>query len=64
MACKWYSCCPIKWLTDAARLDRRRVERYCLGESWRECIRYDLEERGMPHPDHVLPDGTLDESLK
>jgi len=29
----------------------------------RSCIRYQIEERGEPHPDWMLPDGTLDEKL-
>lgn len=62
--CKWYSVCPMKWHTDAGQLDPAWVEHYCLGGHWRECVRYQMEERGEPHPDWMLPDGTLDERLR
>lgn len=63
MTCIWYPCCPMKRFTDEGRLDGRWVRRYCLGGGWTGCVRYEMQERGEPHPDWMLPDGTLDERL-
>jgi len=63
MTCKWYSVCPIKSYTDAGLLDPKWVTAYCKGD-WGRCIRYEMEERGESHPDWMLPDGSLDESLR
>jgi hypothetical protein len=52
----------MKRFADAGRLDPKWVEAYCQGD-WRSCVRYRMESRGEPHPDHMLPDGTLDERL-
>jgi len=62
-ACKWYPVCPMKHFYDAGRLDARWVDEYCHG-NWKVCVRYQMEERGEPHPDNMLPDGTTDEQLK
>jgi DNA polymerase len=43
-------------------LDKKWVELYCKG-NWEGCIRYHMEENGEPHPDYMLPDGTLDKTL-
>jgi hypothetical protein len=64
VSCKWEAICPIRRYTEAGLLDPKWRRRYCLGENWRQCVRYHMEERGEPHPDWMLPDGTLDESLK
>jgi uracil-DNA glycosylase family 4 len=61
--CKWYSACPMKWFYEEGRLGRRWIELYCKGD-WENCVRYALEEQGRYHPDWMLPDGSLDESLK
>jgi len=63
MTCKWYDVCPMKYFTDAGRLDPKWVEAYCKGD-WASCVRYRLESLGRPHPDHMLPDGSLDERLR
>jgi hypothetical protein len=60
--CKWYALCPMKRLLEAGRLSREWVERYCFGD-WLRCERFRLEEQGIEHPDHMLPDGSLDEAL-
>ena len=60
--CKWYLVCPLKKFYEEGKLDKRWIELYCKGD-WESCIRYQMEERGKPHPDWMLPDGTLDEKL-
>jgi len=47
---------------EEGRLDRRWIELFCKGD-WESCKRYQLEERGIWHPDNMLPDGSIDESL-
>jgi DNA polymerase len=63
MTCKWYPVCPMKRYTDAGLLDPKWVNAFCQGE-WQRCVRYQMEERGEPHPDWMLPDGSLDERLR
>ena len=60
--CKWYPMCPMKRFYEEGKLDKKWIELYCKGD-WESCIRYQMEERGEPHPDWMLPDGTLDEKL-
>lgn len=65
MACKWYEVCPIKRFTDEGLLESRWVEEYCKKEEgYKNCVRYRLEEEGKFHPDYMLPNGELRESLK
>ncbi|MGV9173838.1 MAG: uracil-DNA glycosylase [Promethearchaeia archaeon] len=61
--CKWYYCCPIKFYTDQGKLSRKWVKDYCLVGN-KDCIRYQMEERGDPHPDNMLPNGEIKEDLK
>ncbi|MGM0367316.1 MAG: uracil-DNA glycosylase [Actinomycetota bacterium] len=48
---------------ERGKLDAKWINQYCKGR-WVECIRYKMEERGQSHPDWMLPDGSLDESLR
>ncbi len=61
--CKWFMCCPMKRFFEEGRLQKRWIELYCKGD-WMSCERYHMEERGEPHPDWMLPDGSLDVSLR
>jgi len=61
--CEWYPMCPMKWYYEQNRLERKWIELYCKGD-WEECIRYQKEENGIDHPDWMLPDGRIDDSLK
>ncbi|MEF8848988.1 MAG: uracil-DNA glycosylase [Candidatus Thermoplasmatota archaeon] len=61
--CKWYQMCPMKRYYKQGLLDRKWVEMYCKGD-WESCVRYNMEEKGEPHPDYMLPDGTIDNVLK
>jgi uracil-DNA glycosylase family 4 len=60
--CKWFLCCPMKRFHEEGRIQKKWIEFYCKGD-WKSCVRYHMEERGQPHPDWMLPDGSLDESL-
>jgi len=48
---------------EMGKLDEKWIREYCKG-NWEKCVRYQLEEQGKCHPDWMLPDGTIDESLK
>ncbi|MBN1625433.1 MAG: hypothetical protein JW944_02825 [Deltaproteobacteria bacterium] len=61
--CKWYYCCPVKAYTDRGELERYWIEEYCLVGN-KNCIRYQMEERGEYHPDNMLPDGKIYKALK
>jgi len=60
--CKWYPSCPMKRFHEDGKIDEKWIELYCKGD-WGSCIRYEMEESGKPHPDWMLPDGTIDEKL-
>ena len=60
--CKWYPVCPMKYFFESGKIEGRWIEEYCHGD-WAACVRYRMEERGEPHPDNMLPDGTIDETL-
>jgi len=60
--CKWYPVCPIRDYTDRGRLESYWVDNYCMVDS-RTCVRYQMEESGVYHPDNILPDGTTREGL-
>jgi hypothetical protein len=53
----------MKKFYEGGQLGGRWVELYCRGD-WESCIRYQMEENYEPHPDWMLPDGSLDEGLK
>ena len=61
--CKWYQCCPMKVYLEKGKLEKKWVESYCWGD-WKDCKRYEMEENGQYHLDWMLPDGTIDQSLK
>ncbi len=61
--CKWYFCCPIKYYVESGKLERKWIEEYCLISNI-ECVRYEMEEKGIPHPDNLLPNGEIKEDLK
>ncbi|MCF8360687.1 MAG: uracil-DNA glycosylase [Prolixibacteraceae bacterium] len=60
--CKWHQVCPIKSYYEQGKLDKKWIEQYCKGD-WKSCVRFQMEERGQYHPDNMLPDGSIDESL-
>ena len=61
--CKWYPVCPLKRFYEEGKLDKSWVENYCWNQH-KNCVRYELEEKGIPHPDNMLPDGNIDERLE
>ncbi len=61
--CQWYSCCPMRRFYRKGLLKRKWIDAYCQG-NWHQCVRYRMESEGRYHPDWMLPDGSLEESLK
>jgi len=62
MNCKWFSVCPMKYFYENGKLDKKWIDSYCKG-NWKSCERYQMEESGKYHPDNMLPDGRIDDSL-
>ena len=60
--CKWRQVCPMTRYYQEGKLDRRWIELFCKGD-WESCKRYQMEEEGIWHPDNMLPDGSIDETL-
>ncbi|MCF7793569.1 MAG: uracil-DNA glycosylase [Candidatus Cloacimonetes bacterium] len=60
--CKWYQTCPMKYFIEQGKLDKKWMEKYCWGD-WQNCIRFQLEEKGIFHSDNMLPDGMINNSL-
>ena len=64
MVCKWYSVCPLRRHEKKGKIDLSWAEQYCKpNDGWKECRRYKLEEQGIYHPDNMLPNGLVDETL-
>ncbi len=56
--CKWYNCCPIKIFVEEGKISQEWEEKYCLIGN-KACQRYQLEEKGIYHPDNMLPNGKI-----
>jgi hypothetical protein len=61
--CKWFYSCPIKRFVEEDKLERDWIEKYCLVGN-KDCERYKMEEKGINHPDNMLPNGEIREELK
>ena len=65
MICPWYSLCPLRRLERQGRLTETWAQQFCkTTDHWQNCQRYQLEEQGIAHPDNMLPNGEIDESLR
>ena len=60
--CKWFFVCPIKQFTDEHKLDEKWIRNFCK-KDWKKCKRYQLEEKGIPHSDCLLPNGKIIKEL-
>lgn len=61
--CKWYNVCPIKIFTDKGLLEEYWINNYCLKDN-KNCVRYQMEEKNIAHPNNLLPNGKIDLMLK
>ena len=60
--CKWFNVCPLKAFYEEGKLDEEWIKEYCCG-NYSKCVRWNLEEEGVYHPDNMLPDGMIDKDL-
>ena len=64
MACRWYSVCPLRRWEKEGRLSRSWAQDFCeTRDNWHHCLRYQLEDQGISHPDNMLPSGQIDPTL-
>lgn len=61
--CKWHHVCPITRFAKLGLIDDYWPRYYCYGD-WSSCTRYKMEEEGVFHPDSMMPDGTIDTTLR
>lgn len=52
----------MKFYWEKGKLDSRWINQYCKS-NWLQCVRFEMEEKGIPHPDHMMPNGELMEGL-
>ena len=58
MTCKWYEVCPLRELERQRKISDEWKKEYCKSENnWKNCKRYQLEEKGIYHSDNMLPNG-------
>lgn len=61
--CYWYTVCPMKRYYEEGKLEERWVAEYCWVAN-PDCVRKRLAASGTPHPDNMLPDGSLHKDLR
>jgi len=61
--CKWFEVCPLKRFYEEGKLEKKWIDDYCKGD-WKTCKRYQMVEKGISHPDNMLPNGKITKSLK
>jgi hypothetical protein len=61
--CIWYNVCPMKNFYEEGKIKREWIEQYCLKYN-PACVRKQMESKGIPHPDNMLPDGSIREDLQ
>jgi len=52
----------MKRFYENGQLAEKWVKNYCWSDH-QDCVRYELAEKGRPHPDNMLPNGEIDQSL-
>ena len=60
--CILYYACPINAYTEDGKLSIYWIEEYCLVNN-KNCLRFQMEEKGQYHPDNMLPNGEIREDL-
>ncbi len=57
--CFWQSSCPVYFRYKRNEIPSFWVDNYCFVGN-KECVRYQMEERGEYHSDYMLPDGKIE----
>jgi hypothetical protein len=52
----------MKYFWEQRKIDEYWIKQFCF-DNWNDCIRYQKEEAGIYHPDNMMPDGQINESL-
>jgi len=63
MTCKWLDVCPLRKFEKEGLISGKWRREYCEGDYTR-CKRYQMTERGEPHSDNMMPDGSIEEKIK
>jgi hypothetical protein len=63
MACKWINVCPLRKYEQEGKIEMRWKMEYCEN-NFTDCKRFHAEEKGIPHPDNMMPDGNIKEGLE
>ena len=53
----------MKLYYEKEKMDVKWIERFCKG-NWENCVCHKMEESSKPHPDGMLPDGSINEKLR
>jgi hypothetical protein len=61
--CIWYNACPLKKFFEQGRLSKAWIEGYCRSD-YVKCLRKKNADNGIPNPDNMLPDGSIDKNLQ
>jgi hypothetical protein len=56
--CKHYNICPLRQYEKDEKINSLWREKYCLNK-FIECKRFQKTEKGIPHSNYMLPDGTV-----
>ncbi|RLG12453.1 uracil-DNA glycosylase [Candidatus Pacearchaeota archaeon] len=60
MICKWYDICPLRQFEKQEKISEGFKEEYCkTEENWKNCKRFQMEEKGLYHPDNLMPNGEI-----
>lgn len=58
MVCKWLEICPLRELEKQGKISDKWKKEYCLlDDNWRNCKRFQMEEKEEKHR-NILPDGS------
>lgn len=61
--CRWYHMCPLKRFYEEGKIDKKWIKDYCFNAG-KECKRLEMEEKEIPHPDNMMPDGKIKAGLR
>ena len=63
MKCKHFPRCPLRNFEAKSMITSKWRKKYCE-KDFLKCVRYQEAEKGISHPDNMLPDGLVYKNLK